>query len=151
MPPSNNPGTTSFHEFNSIQTKSDDRSPSNRRLAYDRGPVRTPVKVVNPNLPPGIKESYNFACIRVSGSDSTALVVVAHRTREPEIFDYGETAKRLRNDVVNLHGCTSNTGGGPTVAAAMPDVLGDLLAQCFRDVATTHRLEANSTRHDHAA
>lgn len=86
MPTRDNPTPPGFHELGTIQANRSDRSSASWRLADDKRSLRAPAEMIQPDLLSWVEETHDFPGVRVGSGDSIALVIVAHRAREPEVL-----------------------------------------------------------------
>jgi len=85
MPTRNDPTAPSFHELGTIQSDGNNRGPASGCVAEDQISLRTPRKVLQPDLPAWIEKAYDFPGVRIGGGNPICLVIVAHRACEPEV------------------------------------------------------------------
>ncbi len=76
--------------------------------------------MVVPALPPRVEKSDSLATLGIDRGNSTSLVTVARRTRQPKVFTDGGTTQRLRLDVFDFHRSADDRFAGEAVAAAVP-------------------------------
>jgi len=95
MPSGDDPSPPGFHELSAVQANGGDRGSAGRRLANDHVPFLTPLEMLGPGLSPWVEEAHDLSRARVGSGDPIPLVVVAHRTREPEVLPDGGPAQRL--------------------------------------------------------
>lgn len=112
MPTGNDPPAPGLHELGAIHAKRGDCGSASWRLADNQVPFVVLARMVEPNLPARIEKTHDLACARVGGRDPIALVIVAHRAREPKIVSCGRPAERLRDKVIDLQRCSRDFGRG---------------------------------------
>lgn len=140
MPPGGNPEPSREDEAGTIELERRNRSTPSDGRPVDARCVVGPFEVVFPALRSRVEDLDERTRLRIDNEDAATLVIVAERAGEPEILFRRRTAKRSRNEMIDLHWPANDPFLSQAVPAAMQRLLRHPATQLDPDVLRAHRV-----------
>ena len=116
MPAHTDPALAGVYDDRVVHIQSNDRRPAYRSQSQEVRCGLIPLKVIRPNLLPGMEQGHRFSGQRILSADSTTLELVVATSSKAEILKGSLTALDLRMNVVHGHWLTGVRWRAPALA-----------------------------------